>query len=191
VVVQDGFLSPAGVRGLIQCADARQAQGAFNSGRVGAGNQRRTRAEIRGDSTCWLSEPLHDAERALLRDLEELRLGLNREGYLGLFDLELHFAHYPVGTGYARHVDQLQGSGERRVSLVLYLNENWPADAGGELRVFDPDGSHRDIEPLAGRLVYFLTANREHAVLPAQRDRWSVSGWFRSRSTMMNAAVAP
>jgi SM-20-related protein len=190
MAVQDGFLAPARIRRLIQCAEQRQAQGAFHTGRVGAGGQRQTRAEIRGDSTCWLSEPLFDAERALLRDLEALRLGLNREGYLGLFDLEAHFAHYPVGAAYARHVDQLQGSGERRVSVVLYLNETWTPDAGGELRVFDSAGGHRDIEPIAGRLVYFLTAGREHAVLPTQRDRWSISGWFRTRSTIMNAAVA-
>jgi SM-20-related protein len=38
-----------------------------------------------------------------------------------------------------------------------------------------------DIEPLGGRLVCFLTAGREHEVLPAGRERLSISGWFRAR----------
>jgi SM-20-related protein len=63
----------------------------------------------------------------------------------------------------------------------LYLNESWTPDSGGELRIFDGDEA-RDIEPLAGRLVCFLSAGREHAVLPTRRDRLSVSGWFLQRS---------
>jgi SM-20-related protein len=49
------------------------------------------------------------------------------------------------------------------------------------LRVFGEDGV-RDIEPLAGRLVCFLSAGREHAVLPTRQGRLSVTGWFRRRS---------
>jgi SM-20-related protein len=115
-----------------------------------------------------------------LSDLEQLRLDLNREGFLGLFDLELHYAWYPPGAGYARHIDQLQGRDQRKVSVILYLNEAWTPDAGGELRIFDGDEA-RDIEPIAGRLVYFLTAGREHAVLPTRQDRLSITGWFRQR----------
>jgi SM-20-related protein len=138
------------------------------------------RDEIRGDDTCWLEEPLFEAERLLLADMEQLRLELNREAYLGLFDLEMHYAWYPPGAGYARHVDQLRGREDRLVSVVIYLNESWiPAD-GGQLRLFDAH-SARDVEPVAGRLVAFVTAGREHAVLPTQRDRLSLTGWFRRR----------
>jgi SM-20-related protein len=49
------------------------------------------------------------------------------------------------------------------------------------LRIFDSTGRDRDIEPIGGRLVCFLTSGREHAVLPTQRDRLSISGWFRGR----------
>jgi SM-20-related protein len=118
---------------------------------------------------------------ALLQELERLRLELNRETLLGLFELELQYAWYPPGTGYARHVDQPHGRTQRQVSLVLYLNEGWTPAAGGELRIFDAADGHRDIEPIAGRLVCFLTPGRAHAVLPTQRDRLSVSGWFRAR----------
>jgi SM-20-related protein len=181
IAVDDGFISEPRVGELIRCAERRRNRGDFMAARVGAEHRSQRREDIRGDRTCWFAEPLFEEERALLSDLEQLRLDLNRGGYLGLFDLELHYAWYAPGTGYARHVDQPLGRGRRKVSLVLYLNESWTPDSGGELRIFDGDEA-RDIEPLAGRLVCFLTAGREHAVLPTRRDRLSVSGWFLQRS---------
>lgn len=181
IAVQDQFLTPVRTRALIECAHQRRARGDFEAARIGSERNLRHRADIRGDSTCWIEPPLLAPERSLLEDLEHLRLELNREAMLGLFELELHYAWYPRGAGYARHVDQPQGRGQRQLSLVLYLNEDWTPEAGGELRLFDAAGRHRDIEPLAGRLVCFLTAGREHQVLPTQRDRLSITGWFRTR----------
>ncbi len=179
IFVRDDFLGSARVRELIECARVRKARGEFAGGRVG-GAQRVRRDDIRGDDTCWLEEPLFAAERLLVADMEQLRLELNGEAYLGLFDLEMHYAWYPPGAGYARHVDQLRGREDRVVSVVLYLNESWiPAD-GGQLRLFDAQTA-RDVEPLAGRLVAFVTAGREHAVLPTLKDRLSLTGWFRRR----------
>jgi SM-20-related protein len=181
ISVQDQFLAPSQSRALLDCARLRRARGDFDAARVGSGRSLQRRVDIRGDSTCWITVPLWPAEQTLLEKLEQLRLELNREAGLGLFELELHYAWYPPGAGYARHVDQPQGRAQRRVSLVLYLNEDWTPAAGGELRIFDAADGHRDIEPLAGRLVCFLTPGREHAVLPTQRDRLSISGWFRTR----------
>jgi len=181
ISMRDGFLAPSQIRSLVDCAHVRRAQGEFAAARVGNNTRLQRRAEIRGDFTCWLREPLHAAERILLAELEQLRLDLNREAFLGLFELELHYAWYPPGAGYARHVDQPHGGTQRRVSLVLYLNMEWEPLAGGALRLFDAADGYRDIEPIAGRLVCFLTPGREHAVLPALRDRLSISGWFRAR----------
>jgi SM-20-related protein len=180
ISVRDQFLPPAQIRALVDCAHLRRARDDFDAARIGSGQNLQRREDIRGDSTCWITPPLWPAEQTLLEDLERLRLELNRESLLGLFELELHYAWYPPGAGYARHVDQPQGRGQRRVSLVLYLNQDWTSATGGELRIFDAAG-YRDIEPIAGRLVCFLTAGREHAVLPTQRDRLSVSGWYRTR----------
>jgi SM-20-related protein len=181
ISVRDQFLAPSQIRALIDCAGLRRARGDFGAARIGSGRSLQRHEDIRGDSICWITPPLWPAEQTLLEDLERLRLELNREAMLGLFELELHYAWYPPGAGYARHVDQPQGRTQRRVSLVLYLNEDWTPTSGGELRIFDPADGHRDIEPIAGRLVYFLTPGREHAVLPTQTDRLSVSGWFRTR----------
>ncbi len=174
------FLSQARVRELIECAHRRLVRGDFSAARVGADQGLQVREEIRGDHTCWLTAPLFMEERALLSDLERLRLEFNAQGFLGLFDLELHYARYPPGSGYTRHVDQLQGRDQRVVSFILYLNDAWQPGDGGELRIFGPEGA-RDIAPIAGRLVCFMTAGREHAVLPTRLPRLSIAGWFRRR----------
>jgi SM-20-related protein len=181
ISVRDRFLDGAQVRALLDTFRERRARGDFTEARVGSGRTLQKDSAVRGDRTCWLCEPLFAAERELLFGLEELRLQLNRDLYLGLFELELHYAWYPPGAGYARHIDQPHGAADRRLSLILYLNEHWQAGAGGELEVFDARAGYRQIEPLAGRMVCFLTKGREHAVLPAQRDRFSVTGWFRAR----------
>ena len=181
LAVEDQFLSPAQVRALADCAQLRRGRGDFNASRIGGAGSLQRREEIRGDSICWIGPELWPAEQILQQALERLRLDLNRDATLGLFELELHYAWYPPGAGYARHVDQPQGQSQRRVSLVLYLNEDWAPGAGGELRIFDAAGGHRDVEPIAGRLVCFLTPGRQHEVLPTLRGRLSISGWFRAR----------
>ena len=181
ISVRDEFLAEARIRTLLECAQLRRERGQFHAAQVGGLRHAQRREEIRGDFTCWMTPPLLPAEQALSEDLERLRLQLNREAMLGLFELELHYAWYPPGAGYARHVDQPQGRTHRQVSLVLYLSAGWTPEAGGELRFFEAGGSHRDVAPLAGRMVCFLTPGREHAVLPTQRDRLSISGWFCAR----------
>jgi SM-20-related protein len=179
LLVHDGFLDRAEVGSLRECAQLRGARGEFRAAGIGAAAERR--GELRGDSICWLAAPLFAAERGLLTAFEVLRYAVNREAMLGLFDLELHYALYPPGSGYVRHLDQPRGREQRRVSLALYLNEQWEPEDGGALRVHDAAGSHRDVAPCGGRLVMFLTAGRVHEVLPARRPRLSLSGWFRAR----------
>jgi SM-20-related protein len=179
VAIRDRFLAVPEVKALADCAQARRDRGDFAAARIGG--DRRLEPDTRGDSICWLADPEFDAERRLLRSLEELRLALNGGALLGLFDLELHYAWYPPGAGYGRHVDQPQNRGHRRVSLVLYLNEDWRTSDGGALRYFQASGAYRDIDPVGGRLVAFLTEGREHEVTATQRPRLSLTGWYRSR----------
>ena len=174
-------MAPDEVRALRDCANARESRGDFAAARVGAPGAEQRLESIRGDFTCWLREPFAPCERALLDGLEVLRLQFNRDLFLGLFDLELHYARYPPGAAYARHVDQPHGSAQRQVSFVLYLNPDWQPDDGGALRIYGADGP-LDVEPLGGRLVCFLTSGREHEVMPARRERHSISGWFRGRA---------
>lgn len=137
---------------------------------------------LRGDDTLWLDDPECGAAAGdLLAALDGLREGLNQRLTLGLAEVEAHFAHYPRGAGYARHFDRFRSNDARVLSLVLYLNDDWPEGAGGELRLHLPDGA-RDIAPRMGTMVLFLSAEIEHEVLPATQPRYSVAAWFRQRA---------
>jgi SM-20-related protein len=182
LAVWDRFLAPAEVQALAQCARARRERGDFKEARIGTRERLERRPEIRGDSICWLSQPEFPAEKDLLDALESLREELNAQAFLGLAELELHYAWYPPGSGYARHVDQPFGRTQRRVSLVLYLNEHWRSADGGALRLFETQSERfREIEPSGGRLVLFLTESRPHEVAATRCDRLSLTGWFRAR----------
>jgi SM-20-related protein len=181
ISVSDGFLSPPDIRALADCAAGRRSRGEFVAARIGADGGLQRREDVRGDLTCWLAGELSPAETQVLGALERLRLGVNEGAYLGLFDLEMHYAWYPPGAAYARHVDRPQGREARRLSVALYLNERRSPADGGALRIRSDDGRFRDIEPVGGRLVLFLSESREHEVLLTQVPRLSLTGWFRGR----------
>jgi SM-20-related protein len=135
---------------------------------------------IRGDHICWLTA----AERAsadYLTLMEELRLALNASLFLGLFSYEAHYACYPPGAFYRTHLDAFKGSRNRVLSTVYYLNRDWPAQAGGELRLYvkDANAQLEIIEPQFNRLLVFLSEEFPHEVLPATRPRYSIAGWFK------------
>ena len=142
---------------------------------------RRTRAEdIRGDSILWLNGG-STAQRAYLNEMEQLRLVFNRQLFLGLTELEAHFAYYPPGTGYRKHLDSFQNDNLRRVSIVTYLNPQWRSDDGGELLIYQEESIIAEIPPRGGTLVCFVSEDIPHRVAVAHHDRSSIAGWFRVR----------
>jgi SM-20-related protein len=177
----DDFIPPAMIQSLRARCCELGAEGALRPARVGRGANERLAVDIRGDSIAWVDEPDNAVERALLERLEALRVELNRELMTGLVDFEGHFARYPAGASYRRHIDRLSGSDVRVLSAVLYLNEGWSDDDGGQLRLHLRDGESRDVAPVGGRLVVFRSEQFEHEVLPARRERLSFTGWFRRR----------
>lgn len=184
--VWDDFLPGGVVDALaVEARDLWDA-GAFHRAGVGRGGGRAVREDIRGDSAFWLEVlALSPAQEIYWARMGALRQGLNEALFLGLFDLEAHFAVYPPGAYYRRHLDRFQDAGLRTVSCILYLSANWVEADGGQLRVY-PDGESTerfcDVLPRAGRLAMFLSADFYHEVLPARRERWSLTGWFRRRS---------
>lgn len=181
-VVLDAFLPAPNVRALAADAQERLAAGAFHSAGVGAGGRHAVRTEVRRDSVLWLEAPGAGAtQRAAFDRFEALRLALNRELQLALLDFECHYACYPPGSFYRRHLDRLAGDDRRVLSCILYLNDDWVADYGGQLRLHLEHGPH-DVLPESGRLVAFLSERFEHEVLPCTRTRLSLTGWFRRRA---------
>jgi SM-20-related protein len=49
--------------------------------------------------------------------------------------------------------------------------------------VFTLTQGERDLLPLAGNLLLFNSAQLAHEVLPARRERLSLTGWFRRRGS--------
>jgi hypothetical protein len=178
-VVTDA-VPPPQVRALAARVAELDHDGEFHAAAVGVGARRAVRAEVRGDRIRWLDAPAVRAERQLLGRLETLRVALNRELQLGVGELDCHYAIYPAGAGYVRHLDRSPAGAERVVSLALYLNETWSDGDGGELRLY-ADAGPVTIPPRAGTLVAFLSERFEHEVRPAARERTSLSGWFRRR----------
>ena len=173
-------------RALAAEVHAARTVGGLRAAGVGTGERSRLVGDERGDQIQWL-EPASasGAQQDALSRFDALRWRLNRELQLGLFEFESHFALYPPGAGYRRHHDQHQGSQARVLSCVLYLNSDWKAEDEGQLRLYLDEsgpGDYRDLLPEGGTLVCFLSDRFWHEVLPARRERLSLTGWFRRRS---------
>ena len=113
--------------------------------------------------------------------MDSLREAMNRGLYLGLEDFESHFALYPPGAFYLKHVDRFRDDDRRMVSAVIYLNDDWLPEHGGQLRMYLAEDVEHDVVPIGGCLVVFLSGEVPHEVLPATRERLSLTGWFRRR----------
>lgn len=129
-------------------------------------------------------------------------------------EMELHYVRYPEGGFYGRHVDDYaqeapavpqaldsnEQGGRRAVSFICYLTppgRPWSSADGGELRAFrgsrmeeadDVADECEDLEPNPGSLVLFDSCRVEHEVLPTNRPRDCLIGWFHvPRSTPLSA----
>lgn len=154
-------------------------EGHFHAASVGRAAGQQLNQRIRGDSIRWL-EPEFPAGGRYLARMAELQAQLNRELFLGLRQFETHYAHYEPGSFYKRHVDRHRDNDARVVSAVCYLNPDWPQEAGGEIRVWnDADEEVLCLSPQGGALLLFTSHNMPHEVLPANRVRLSLAGWFR------------
>ncbi|KHD86984.1 MAG: hypothetical protein OM95_16925 [Bdellovibrio sp. ArHS] len=159
------------------------AEGALQKASIGHGANKGVHAEIRGDFTRWIEEssatPL---QQELLSELQLLLQKLNQSFYLGLKRFEIHFALYPPGAGYDKHIDNHRGSGARKITFILYLNENWQKGHGGELSLYEPDQENTlitQVEPHLGTVVLFRSDLFPHQVEKSFQPRLSITGWFR------------
>lgn len=184
-VVVDNFVDQAFRKGLLKEQTDLLNQGQFKKAAVGKGDQKQVRSEIRSDEVLWMDPTaLSPLQVIFWEKIEELKQVLNRRCFLGLKSFEGHFARYPIGSFYKRHLDQFHAVPHRIVTVILYLNESWTEADGGQLRMYFPqaDGSERveDVLPLGGRLVVFLSEEIPHEVLPTQKERISITGWLRN-----------
>ncbi len=133
----------------------------------------------RRDKIAWLNKD-GGAQSEFLSFAKGLQEYLNRALFLGLRYYEAHFATYEKGDFYETHLDAFRGAKNRVVTTVFYLNEDWKEDDGGELCIYDENQELlRKLLPTQGTLVVFLSEKFPHEVLPANKKRHSIAGWFR------------
>ena len=153
--------------------------GKFKKAGIGRESGKVINSEIRGDEIIWFDdENLLPAQKEYSDLMTVFRHQINLEFYLGLTEFECHFAKYPVGSFYKRHLDQFKNSGSRLISCILYLNKNWANDDEGFLRLY-LENETLDVFPEAGTFVCFKSEEIEHEVFPTKRERNSVTGWMR------------
>lgn len=178
--VADQFLSQPEVNEILGSSDF-EASAHFKKAGIGNKQSLQIQESIRGDYIKWLdhTNSSQGVQRYLGR-LGELVQYLNQALFLSLKDVEVHMTVYPIGSFYKRHLDQFKKDDHRKLSVILYLNANWKEEQGGQLRMYLPDQT-KDFLPIAGRLVIFRSDEIEHEVLPALRERLSITGWVLDR----------
>ncbi len=182
--IVDGFIDESFRKALLEEQIDLLNRGKFRQAAVGIGEKKQVRTEIRNDEVLWMdADNLSMNQATYWAKVDEIRKVLNQRCFLGLRSFEGHFARYPIGSFYKRHLDQFQAVPHRVVTVILYLNDSWVPEDGGALRMYFPqeDGSefHEDVFPLGGRLVVFLSGEIPHEVLPTHKERISITGWLR------------
>lgn len=149
--------------------------------RAGIGNQFNLTREktIRSDKIHWIDNASEqEAEHAFIVRIAGFSNYLNRTCYTGIHDWEFHYACFEKGNFYKRHLDQFKNDESRKFSVVTYLNEDWTEADGGSLVLYLPAGDLH-IQPKWGTTVIFKSELIEHEVLPANRNRDSITGWLK------------
>lgn len=184
--VADGFFNSDEIDALQDSLRKKYEGQGFKKSAIGNQANEKVVDAVRGDYILWLDEATADAaEQRYFDKINDFVQYLNRTCYLGITDKEFHYAVYPEGTFYKRHLDTFQNDSRRKLSIVCYLNdEDWRPEFGGELTIyFDENGkeTEKNIYPLKGRLVIFESQLLEHEVKPVKQQRLSITGWLKSR----------
>ena len=184
--IVEGFFTNEEVQVLRQSLIEKHAEDAFKKAAIGNRFEETIVKSIRGDVILWMDEGKADASEKLFFDkINNLINYLNRTCFLGIAQKEFHYALYPKGTFYKRHIDTFQNDDRRKLSFVCYLNEDgWLPENGGELVLYlneNGEETEKIIYPFPGRVVIFESQVIEHEVRPVNTERLSITGWLKTR----------
>jgi SM-20-related protein len=184
-VIEDFFSVPE-VEELRNSLLGKYEEDNFKKAAIGNRTNEVIAKSIRGDFILWLNETeAVAAESAFFRKINDFAAYLNSTCFMGILHKEFHYALYPEGTFYKRHLDTFQNDDRRKLSLVCYLNEqDWKPEYGGELVIYrqiDGEEVPVTIYPFPGRVVIFESQVLEHEVKPVKTERLSITGWLKTR----------
>lgn len=182
--VVDNFISANEVTTLVQKINLLSENKQLKQAGIGKNAEHLTNTDIRSDYIYWLDENDTELQSLFFHFITELTQALNRRFYLGLKEHEFHLALYPPGSFYKKHRDAFKSDDARKITVLLYLNQNWKQEDGGELILYKDDNSSLTIEPLGGRLLVF-ESEMEHEVLLSKANRYSLTGWIKNKSRLI------
>ncbi|MBK5277985.1 MAG: 2OG-Fe(II) oxygenase [Bacteroidia bacterium] len=181
--VVDNFLSTQEVDSILDLEEFKSSHLHFKKAGIGKQHNKQINETIRGDYIQWIDKKNCAKPLLIYLDrLERLIQHLNQNLFLSLKDYEVHMTAYPAGSFYKRHIDQFKSNDHRKLSIICYLNSEWKDAEGGQLRMHTAGGV-KDVSPTAGRVVCFRSDLIEHEVLPATRQRLSLTGWLLDQLT--------
>lgn len=184
--VVDDFFSKDEVDILRKTLIGKYEEDNFKKAAIGNRTNEVIAKSVRGDFILWINEAdAGPAEKVYFNKINSLVDYLNRTCFMGILTKEFHYALYPEGTFYKRHLDTFQNDGRRKLSMVCYLNEdNWKPENGGELAIYTQQNGEEqevDIYPFPGRIVIFESQELEHEVKTVNVPRLSITGWLKTR----------
>jgi SM-20-related protein len=134
---------------------------------------------MRSDMIYWLDRKNNNEDENAFFDLMDAFVSyLNSTCYTGITGYEFHYTLYEKGSFYKKHIDQFLNNKSRQYSMILYLNEDWQPEDGGELSIYFND-KVQNISPLNGKSVFFKSSELAHEVLVANKPRMSITGWLK------------
>lgn len=80
---------------------------------------------------------------------------INKTCFAGIVTKEFHYAVYPQGSFYKKHIDTFQNDDRRTISVVCYLNQDWQDCFGGQLKLYLKDQT-QEIFPTDGKIVLLI-----------------------------------
>ncbi|PUZ20643.1 SM-20-related protein [Chitinophaga costaii] len=63
--------------------------------------------------------------------------------------------------------------------MIIYLNTGWVSGDGGELFIHHAPGNTQQIDPAAGKTIFFKSSELEHEVLWTHKPRMSIKSWLK------------
>lgn len=184
--IVDGFFDERTVEELRHSLLQKYQHDDFKKSAIGNKTNELVSKKTRGDFIFWLNEADgNPSEKGFFSKINELVEYLNRTCFMGILQQEFHYAIYPEGTFYKRHLDTFQNDDRRKLSFVCYLNDSWKEENGGELVLYLPQNGGelaKKIYPVSGRAVLFESQVLEHEVKPVlASERLSITGWLKTR----------
>lgn len=185
--IVDGFFTFHEVDALRTSLLRKHENEQFKKAAIGNRTNEMIEWTIRGDFIHWIDESdKNEAETLFFNKVNDLIFYLNKTCFLGILNKEFHYAIYPKGTFYKRHIDTFQNDDRRKLSFVFYLNDaSWKPENGGDLVLYlNENGPNieKAIHPFPGRVVIFESQEIEHEVKPVLNgERYSITGWMKTR----------